>query len=297
MVCRVSILVMAVLAACTPAAPFNPLEQPPCTVVYPNGLNSPAICTTAPGSACVGGSSFCTFGAGGYCAQLSTDVFNCGGCGFPCPHGASCTDGTCSCPVGQVDCNGRCVDLSTDPNNCGQCGQECGDGVCSKGVCACDTSPSTVTRCGGSPACVDVASAPTDCGACGNACPMSRAVCNDGSCACPDTEPVLCTVGGTSTCTNLDNDPEHCGACGTACATNGICTGGNCACPAGTTLCGNTCVDLSSDPSNCGSCGSSCSGTCTAGTCEQQQCGYLGQPCCGLTCFDTSTCTNGVTCS
>jgi hypothetical protein len=295
--CRVAALAAVILAACTPAAPPNPLEPPTCTVVYPHGLNGPAVCTDNPASVCTSGSSFCPLGFGGYCASLSIDVFNCGACNAACPQGGSCTGGTCSCPAGQVDCGGRCVDLSADPNNCGQCGQQCGEGVCSSGLCVCNTTPSTVERCGGSPACVDITSSPTDCGGCGNACPQLNAVCNSGTCACPEGATTVCPVGNQSVCVDLDSDPQHCGACGTACPTNGVCTGGTCACPQGTTLCGNTCANLSADSSNCGSCGNSCPGTCTAGSCDSQPCGLFGEPCCpGLVCYDSSSC-NGLTCA
>ena len=182
---RAAALAAVILAACTQIEPFNPLEPPTCTVVYPHGLNGPAVCTDNPASVCASGSSFCPLGFGGYCASLSSDVFNCGACNAPCPQGGSCTAGTCSCPANQVDCNGRCVDLSADPDNCGQCGQACGEGVCSSGHCVCNTSPSTVMQCGGSPACVDITSSPTDCGGCGNACPQLNSVCNGGTCACP----------------------------------------------------------------------------------------------------------------
>jgi hypothetical protein len=56
-------------------------------------------------------------------------------------------------------------------------------------------------------------------------------------------------------------------------------------------------VNLASDTNNCGSCGNSCTGTCNGGTCEPEPCGFLGQDCCGLVCYDGSSCTNGITCT
>jgi len=293
---QASVLAAFILAACPSSTPPDTLGQSPCTVVYPDGLSGTAICTDDPASACTSGSSFCPLGFGGYCAHLASDVSNCGVCNGLCPRGGTCSGGLCFCPQNQVDCNGRCVDLSSDPDNCGECGQQCGAGVCSSGACACNPSPGTVEHCGGSPACVDTASAPTDCGACANACPQLNSVCNGGVCACPVGATTVCQLGNQSVCADLETDPEHCGACDTACPANGVCTGGACSCPAGTTLCGNTCANLASDSSNCGACGNSCPSTCTAGTCDQTPCGYLGQACCGLTCYDSSTC-NGITCT
>ncbi|MFM8593903.1 MAG: hypothetical protein ACKOCK_05870, partial [Chloroflexota bacterium] len=47
------------------------------------------------------------------CVSLSTDAENCGGCGFTCGQGQTCSGKTCvggaSCPSGWVRCNGACT--------------------------------------------------------------------------------------------------------------------------------------------------------------------------------------------
>ena len=69
---------------------------------------------------------------GGVCVDISSDPFNCGGCGLACESGV-CEGGGCSplqvnigCVSPLVDCGGGgCVDLSSDPFNCGGCGVVC----------------------------------------------------------------------------------------------------------------------------------------------------------------------------
>jgi len=68
--------------------------------------------------------------------NISTDVNNCGSCGFSCivPNGIStCVEGSCFiavCPSGRANCdginsNGCEINIDTDPNNCGGCGISC----------------------------------------------------------------------------------------------------------------------------------------------------------------------------
>ncbi|HET6345453.1 MAG TPA: hypothetical protein VFH51_11005, partial [Myxococcota bacterium] len=76
---------------------------------------------------------------GGFCADLSIDAFNCGGCGIVCDGGV-CEGGACpqvslGCVAPLVECAGLCADLSADPFNCGGCGIVCDGGVCEGGVC------------------------------------------------------------------------------------------------------------------------------------------------------------------
>jgi len=95
-----------------------------------------------PFCACPTGETFCSlfcmgetcFGA---CRDLTSDAFNCGGCGLACPSGgagssASCTYGSCSttCESGRADCNGNTqdgceVNTMSDPFNCGACNVAC----------------------------------------------------------------------------------------------------------------------------------------------------------------------------
>jgi hypothetical protein len=94
------------------------------------------------GATCLDASCVCPAGAVmcDRCADLSSDVHNCGRCGMACGNGA-CSGGTCFC--NEVDesvraCGGTpaCVDLSVDPAHCGSCEvacaakQACVDGVC-----------------------------------------------------------------------------------------------------------------------------------------------------------------------
>src|SRR4029453_14749411 len=70
---------------------------------------------------------------GDYCADLATDVFNCGRCGTFCPapgphEHVACVSGQCpyDCIEGADDCgDGTCTPLWGDPDNCGACGNVC----------------------------------------------------------------------------------------------------------------------------------------------------------------------------
>lgn len=73
-------------------------------------------------------------------------------------------------------------------------------------------------------------------------------------------------------CVDLKSDAANCGACGRACANGEMCSNGDCACAAGSQICGTSstaCIDLASDGDNCGACGNACPAgqTCVAGTC------------------------------
>jgi hypothetical protein len=82
----------------------------------------------------------------GLCAQVQSDVYNCGSCGHGCydpGFGAYCQNGACiACPPGGGLCGNpsACVNLNTDPNNCGGCGFRCADmlgspPLCEDGLC------------------------------------------------------------------------------------------------------------------------------------------------------------------
>ncbi|MDF3037762.1 MAG: Tryptophan synthase alpha chain [Thermomicrobiales bacterium] len=217
---------------------------------------------------------------GGFCADLSSDAFNCGGCGIVCDSGV-CEGGACpqvslGCVAPLVECGGLCADLSVDPFNCGGCGIVCDGGVCEGGVCP-QISLGCVlptVDCGG--ACVDVSADPFNCGACGNVC---EGVCEGGVCA-----PVQVSLGCVAPlvecpglCADLSSDPNNCGGCGVVCESE-VCEGGVCAsvhvdigCVLPTVMCGGLCADLSNDPNNCGACGIVCEGLCEGGTCSLAQ--------------------------
>jgi sulfatase modifying factor 1 len=81
-----------------------------------------------------------------------------------CPTGATCVDGTCSCPVGWTACEGAsgltaCVTAQTvqsDPSNCGHCRIQCPASVpiCQNGSCeappSCALGGPGMTNCGAS---------------------------------------------------------------------------------------------------------------------------------------------------
>jgi hypothetical protein len=214
-------------------------------------------------------SRLCGSCATGYvCADLASDVSNCGACGNVCRPGpledAACFDGRCvyQCAEGAVRCGGTCTLLEWDPDNCGACGNACPEAApyCSQGVCS-PCQPG-LTLCGDS--CVDLGSNPDHCGACGNVCGGSTPNCYQGAC-----------VGGCQ-----GYCPE--GWCG------GDGCGGVCACPAGWEceqngwcsnpcvfpfiLCDGVCVDPTSNRNHCGGCGVQCApgeaclgGFCTSG--------------------------------
>ena len=173
--------------------------------------------------------------AGGTCANLATDVQNCGSCGAACGSGQICEAGICTgaaaCPSGQSLCGGACRNLATDPQNCGSCGRTCAPGqTCAAGVCAgAATCPSGQSLCGG--ACDNLATDPQNCGSCGRTCAPGQ-TCAAGVCAAAATCPSGQTLCGGA-CSNLANDPQNCGSCGTVCGSGQACVAGVCAAGAG----------------------------------------------------------------
>ena len=120
---------------------------------------------------CSAGKTHCGLpGPGGEsCADLTSDLQNCGSCGNKCPgsttadiQGANvtispvCKNGQCDyeCAAGRADCNGRksdgCeVDLRSSAANCGACGHRCNTAIgqpCIEGVCMMTTCDGGTTR-------------------------------------------------------------------------------------------------------------------------------------------------------
>ncbi len=92
---------------------------------------------------CATGETACS----GLCAQVQSDVYNCGSCGHGCydpGFGVYCQSGACiACPPGGGLCTDPnvCVNFKMDPNNCGGCGSRCVDErgspmLCEDGICA-----------------------------------------------------------------------------------------------------------------------------------------------------------------
>ena len=130
-------------------------------------------CTTA----CSGTSSLCSSVGGKYqcasscaaptpdncgssCANLQTDIQNCGRCGAGCtvPNAQpKCEGGTCkvaSCRAGYGDCNNQPGDgcetdvMGSDHDNCGSCGRKCTAAqTCVNGTCVGECTPNT-KQCG-----------------------------------------------------------------------------------------------------------------------------------------------------
>jgi hypothetical protein len=124
---------------------------------------------------------------GSYCANLATDISNCGRCGTVCPppdqnEYVACVAGQCvyDCVQGADDCgDGTCIDVSSDPHNCGACGFVCDESTpyCNHGSCTDIDCPGTV--CSG--VCTDLFYDNYNCGACGTVCPEPY-ICDGGSC-------------------------------------------------------------------------------------------------------------------
>jgi hypothetical protein len=76
------------------------------------------------------------------CANLFTDVDNCGSCGNACLAPQVCSRGVCTCPL---NCGGTCVDPQNDPANCGACGNVCPPKAPQCAAGACETTTTTTT--------------------------------------------------------------------------------------------------------------------------------------------------------
>jgi hypothetical protein len=158
---------------------------------------------------------------GSYCADLASDPYNCGACGYAChPPGpyeyGACIDGGCEyvCAEGAVYCGDVCTFLGWDPNNCGACGNVCGgpNPSCYGGACSQCTPSCPEGWCGGD--------------GCGGecACP-SGMYCEYNYCYADCVFPfILC--GGV--CVDPTSDRYNCGGCGVQCADDEACISGFC---------------------------------------------------------------------
>jgi hypothetical protein len=176
-------------------------------------LNCGQCNKTCTGGTCVNGTCVCPTGqvdCGGkccaktccppkggqpaYCADLTHDAKNCGGCGTQCPTGQTC------CPPG------KCVDLKTDLQNCGSCGKTCipeADETCLNGQCQCLPGQAYVTcPAGGRTCCPSGEFCSTECPGTGGrvkCCPYQGGVCSPAPWigagtygCCPANTPKMC---------------------------------------------------------------------------------------------------------
>ncbi len=206
-----------------------------------------------------------------YCADLATDVLNCGACGRGCPAGARCEAGVCSgAPTGacgpsqpnlcqNADRSTYCTDFARDGKNCGACGNQCPAGIyCDVGRCSGTAPPNPpaatcpIYNPNGCPGgmmggnyCSDLLRDNGNCGRCGNMCPAGTtcdgATCRDTNQAgadagagatCPAVLPAQCkSATGETFCADFNTDTANCGGCFKACPYGNRCEKGLCIAP------------------------------------------------------------------
>jgi hypothetical protein len=248
------------------------------------------------------------------CAEIATDVYNCGGCDNVCPATVGCVGGSCSCVEPMIVCDGICLDPRADPNNCGGCGVSCGEGLmCTAGECigTCDApsqicfNPRSAGGGGGADAgvdggvdagppadagpsggvvavCADLQTDDANCGRCNTRC-SGGASCVMGACTCP-----MGLRPCRGACVDVTTDLEHCGVCSNSCGAGGTCAAGVCTmCGTDRIMCSGRCLDVSSDPRNCGSCARACP---PGESCMEGRCSCLPPAMdCGMGCRDLQT--------
>ncbi|KAI9332052.1 hypothetical protein BDR26DRAFT_652180 [Obelidium mucronatum] len=215
-------------------------------------------------------------------SDTSSDVKNCGQCGFVCGDSkAICKKGVCTRPTTRTDCKKKlfcagleneCVDALNDSSNCGACGNQCKENqVCQNGVCA----PCLLGEINCNGRCINSATDPSNCGSCNYNCLYTAfTACNNGKCSCYKG---LTQCPGSWYCSDLQNDSQNCGQCGNTCR-NGYCSKGQCKCydygyggarcvaQNGTEYCS---WSLMYDTQHCGSCFHACdqNSYCSGGVC------------------------------
>lgn len=101
---------------------------------------------------------------------------SCGGCGIPCPAGATCNDSQCNCAnPNDIICDDECVSPQVT-EHCGSCDNECDvDEECLEGQCCYQG----FQICDGQ--CTNTLYDPTNCGGCEIACEAFE-ICDAGGC-------------------------------------------------------------------------------------------------------------------
>ena len=196
-------------------------------------------------------------------------INNCGSCGNVCLNGKVCNNGRCTCPDGETECSGKCIDTLNDNDSCGSCGNICPVGaLCDNGQCTC---PEGQMVCNGSCISMDI----NNCGSCGNICPVG-ALCDNSQCICPEGQ-----MACNGSCISIDIN--NCGSCGNICPVGALCDNSQCICPEGQIACNGSCISM--DINNCGSCGNVCLNgkVCNNGRCTCPD----GETECSGKCIDT----------
>jgi hypothetical protein len=289
--CEASLATAVNCGACGTACP---VAEPFCEV---SGASASCVST------CSLGTTMC----GDACADLQTDVTNCGTCDNVCPTPANatatCTGGTCAfdCDGGFADCDGDapgcetmlgttaacsgCGDVCAAPNTIPSCISSACDYMCMTGFGDCDgsftngceTGLTTIANCGGcGTVCSDVHAAPM----CASA--MCSLGCDYGWGDCDSNPSTGCELALTAS--------PNCGGCGTTCSSGNECHGAECIGPCGSgTTCGGGCESGCS----CGSgtcrfgCGDACAVTCDATCLVHAQ----NRDTVNVTCNDDDDCT------
>ena len=243
-------------------------------------VNGTCQCGASP--ACQGDERCCDGG----CANLLTDLDNCGFCGVACnpAQADSCNAGNCTCGAGpactgsEICCGGQCVNPLTDPDNCGGCASVCGNNgtirSCSSGLCACQAG---FSRCPGDTTpgscATDLKSNANNCGTCGARCGSNGTArqCVDGSCACDSTH-ARCNGDGSDSvsCETSIATTSNCSGCGISCVgmvpnaipvcQSQMCEIGSCITGFGNCSGAPGCEQPLNVDGNCGSCGKKCPG-------------------------------------
>jgi hypothetical protein len=165
-------------------------------------------CSGTCGDANTGQTACMPDGGTAYCANLSTDNANCGGCGNACGQAQACSLGKCAdeCQPNQTFCNNGsgpfCTDTTTDNANCGGCGSACTGPleVCTGGQCgsACNIYQAQCTLDGGAPFCVNAMTDNDNCGSCGHVCPSTARLCASGKCTATPPQGIVYYTSGTT---------------------------------------------------------------------------------------------------
>lgn len=95
--------------------------------------------------------AFCVTPTGPRCADLRTDVTNCGRCGVACRTGETCTGGACTCPGASTGaaraCSNGCFAFPDNASRCLYCARYC-TGTGTHPDC-CPWACTVTTNCGG----------------------------------------------------------------------------------------------------------------------------------------------------